>query len=108
MGPIFSMHGFLSLSWDEWLAIATIIAIVASTLHKVLSNVGKRVFAGINDQLKKLNELMDNFNKQQKLIEKRLEEGDKKFIVHDVTLDDHERRLCNLEGVKKHEHKDYK
>lgn len=104
MSSWITVHSLFSLSWDEWLSIAMIIGSAATALHWIITRMGKTIFDPIRRQLSQINKHMDEYSDRQLRSEARLERGDKKFIIHDEELKDHERRLGRLEGFEHHEH----
>lgn len=86
-----TLHSFLSLNWDEWGSIITILTAISFILRWFI-NKGKAEWVDpIYKQLKEL-------NSRQSKADIRLEKGDKLFIRHDDQLQDHERRITNLEA----------
>lgn len=90
-------HSFLSLDWDEWASIITILTAIVIILRWLLDRADKELFDPIRHQLQDVNCGLNKFNQRQSQVELRLEEGDKKFIRHDEQLQDHERRITYLE-----------
>lgn len=90
-------HSFLSLDWDEWASIITILTVIVMILRWLLDRADEELFGPIRHQLQDVNCGLNEFNQRQSQAELRLEEGDKKFIRHDEQLQDHERRISNLE-----------
>ena len=90
-------HSFLSLDWDEWASIITILTVIVIILRWLLNRADEELFGPIRHQLQDVNCGLNEFNQRQSQAELRLEEGDKKFIRHDEQLKDHERRITNLE-----------
>lgn len=91
-------HSFLSLNWDEWASIITILTAIVIILRWLLTSADKELFGPIRHQLQDVNSSLKEFNYRQSRTELRLEEDDKKFIHHGEQLNDHERRITNLEG----------
>lgn len=94
---LITRHTLFSLGWDEWasiFAILTTIVIVVTWLSKKI----KKDFLGeTNTQLKILNHNMEVKNQHDAKVDKRLNEGHEKFMRHDFTLKDHEKRIKRLE-----------
>lgn len=90
-------HSFLSLDWDEWASIITILTVIIMILRWLLNRADEELFGPIRHQLQDVNCGLNEFNQRQSQAELRLEEGDKKFIRHDEQLKDHERRITSLE-----------
>ncbi|WP_367333753.1 hypothetical protein [Limosilactobacillus sp.] len=90
-------HSFLSLDWDEWASIITILTVIVIILRWLLDRADEELFGPIRHQLQDVNCGLNEFNQRQSQAELRLEEGDKKFIRHDEQLKDHERRITSLE-----------
>lgn len=90
-------HSFLSLDWDEWASIITILTVIVMILRWLLDRADEELFGPIRHQLQDVNCGLNEFNQRQSQAELRLEEGDKKFIRHDEQLKDHERRITSLE-----------
>ena len=91
-------HSFLSLDWDEWASIIAILTAIVFILRWLLDRADEELFGPIRHQLQDVNESLKEFYNRQSEAELRLEEDDKKFIHHDEQLEDHERRITNLEG----------
>lgn len=96
-------HYIFSLSWDEWGSIIAILGAVVVILRWLLNKADNQLFEPIRQQLREVNTSFKEFNRRQSRAESRLENGDKKFIHHDEQLQDHERRISNLEEYE-HEH----
>ncbi len=77
--------------------IITAICWISNRSKKAINNIERNVLEPIYDQLSELNKNMKISNQQYIKTNERLEQGDKKFIIHDEELKDHERRLTNLE-----------
>lgn len=104
MFPVASVHEFLGYSPEDWVAIFTIIVMIAGGFQwvrksskKTIDNIEHNILGPIYDELSKLNHNMQVSNDQYERAQKRLEDGDKKFIRHDEQLKDHERRITTLE-----------
>lgn len=104
MFPVESVHEFLGYSPEDWVAIFTIIVMIAGGFQwvrksskKTIDNIEHNILGPIYDELSKLNHNMQVSNEQYERAQKRLEDGDKKFIRHDEQLKDHERRITTLE-----------
>lgn len=104
MFPVASVHEFLGYSPEDWVAIFTIIVMIAGGFQwvrksskKTIDNIEHNILGPIYDELSKLNHNMQVSNEQYERAQKRLEDGDKKFIRHDEQLKDHERRITTLE-----------
>ena len=104
MFPVASVHEFLGYSPEDWVAIFTIIVMIAGGFQwvrksskKTIDNIEHNILGTIYDELSKLNHNMQVSNEQYERAQKRLEDGDKKFIRHDEQLKDHERRITTLE-----------
>ena len=104
MFPVASVHEFLGYSPEDWVAIVTIIVMIAGGFQwvrksskKTIDNIEHNILGPIYDELSKLNHNMQVSNEQYERAQKRLEDGDKKFIRHDEQLKDHERRITTLE-----------
>lgn len=104
MFPVSSVHEFLGYSPEDWVAIFTIIVMIAGGFQwvrksskKTIDNIEHNILGPIYDELSKLNHNMQVSNEQYERAQKRLEDGDKKFIRHDEQLKDHERRITTLE-----------
>lgn len=104
MFPVASVHEFLGYSPEDWVAIFTIIVMIAGSFQwvrksskKTIDNIEHNILGPIYDELSKLNHNMQVSNEQYERAQKRLEDGDKKFIRHDEQLKDHERRITTLE-----------
>ena len=104
MFPVASVHEFLGYSPEDWVAIFTIIVMIAGGIQwlkksskKTIDNIEHNILGPIYDELSKLNHNMQVSNEQYERAQKRLEDGDKKFIRHDEQLKDHERRITTLE-----------
>lgn len=104
MFPVASVHEFLGYSPEDWVAIFTIIVMIAGGFQwvrksskKTIDNIEHNILGPIYDELSKLNHNMRVSNEQYERAQKRLEDGDKKFIRHDEQLKDHERRITTLE-----------
>ncbi|WP_251951262.1 hypothetical protein [Limosilactobacillus vaginalis] len=104
MFPVASIHEFLGYSPEDWVAIFTIIVMIAGSFQwvrksskKTIDNIEHNILGPIYDELSKLNHNMQVSNEQYERAQKRLEDGDKKFIRHDEQLKDHERRITTLE-----------
>lgn len=104
MFPVASIHEFLGYSPEDWVAIFTIIVMIAGGFQwlkksskKTIDNIEHNILGPIYDELSKLNHNMQVSNEQYERAQKRLEDGDKKFIRHDEQLKDHERRITTLE-----------
>ena len=104
MFPVALIHEFLGYSPEDWVAIFTIIVMIAGgfqwlkkSSHKTIDNIEQNILGPIYDELSKLNHNMQVSNEQYERAQKRLEDGDKKFIRHDEQLKDHERRITTLE-----------
>ena len=91
-------HSLFSLNWDEWASIVAILTAIVFILRWLLTRADKELFDPIRHQLQYVNNSLNEFNNRQSVTELRLEEDDKKFIHHDEQLEDHERRITNLEG----------
>lgn len=90
-------HSLFSLSWDEWASIIAILTAIVLILRWLIGKADVQLFGPIRDQLNNVNRGLKEFNQRQSKAELRLENGDKKFIHHDEQLQDHERRISNLE-----------
>lgn len=97
-------HYFFGYSLTEWVALLTILTILIGSVkwlsEKVkesLKSFEDNIFGPFREQLSELNSNIESLNKQYKAASERLENGDKKFIVHDEQLKDHERRITHLE-----------
>lgn len=104
MFPVASVHEFLGYSPEDWVAIFTIIVMIAGGFQwlrksskKTIDNIEHNILGPIYDELSKLNHNMQVSNEHYERAQKRLEDGDKKFIRHDEQLKDHERRITTLE-----------
>lgn len=104
MLSVASVHEFLGYSPEDWVAIFTIIVMIAGVFQwfrksskKAIDNIEHNVLGPIYDELSKLNHNMQISNEQYERAQKRLEDGDKKFIRHDEQLKDHEHRITTLE-----------
>lgn len=104
MFPVASVHEFLGYSPEDWVAIFTIIVMIAGGFQwlrksskKTIDNIEHNILGPIYDELSKLNHNMQVSNEQYERAQKRLEDGEKKFIRHDEQLKDHERRITTLE-----------
>ena len=104
MFPVALVHEFLGYSPEDWVAIFTIIVMIAGGFQwvrksskKTIDNIEHNILGPIYDELSKLNHNMQVSNEQYERAQKRLEDGDKKFIRHDEQLKDHERRITTLE-----------
>lgn len=104
MFPVALIHEFLGYSPEDWVAIFTIIVMIAGGFQwlkksskKTIDNIEHNILGPIYDELSKLNHNMQVSNEQYERAQKRLEDGDKKFIRHDEQLKDHERRITTLE-----------
>ena len=104
MFPVASIHEFLGYSPEDWVAIFTIIVMIAGGFQwlrksskKAIDNIEHNILGPIYDELSKRNHNMQVSNEQYERAQKRLEDGDKKFIQHDEQLKDHERRITTLE-----------
>ena len=104
MFPVASVHEFLGYSPEDWVAIFTIIVMIAGGFQwlrksskKTIDNIEHNILGPIYDELSKLNHNMQVSNEQYERAQKRLEDGDKKFIRHDEQLKDHDRRITTLE-----------
>lgn len=93
-------HSFLSLDWDEWASIIAILTTIVFILRWLLDRADEELFGPIRHQLQDVNYSLKEFNHRQERAELWLGEDDKKFIHHDEQLQDHERRITNLEGRK--------
>ena len=91
-------HSLFSLEWDEWASIVAILTAIVIILRWLLTRADKELFGPIRRQLQGVNDSLNEFYNRQSEAELRLENGDKKFIHHDEQLQDHERRITNLEG----------
>ena len=91
-------HSLFSLEWNEWASIIAILTATVFILRWLLTRADKELFDPIRHQLQHVNDSLKEFNNRQSAAELRLEEDDKKFIHHDERLEDHERRITNLEG----------
>ena len=100
-------HSLFSLDWDEWASIVAILTAIVLILHWLIGKADMELFEPIRNQLKDVNDSLHEFNSRQSRAELRLENGDKKFIHHDEQLQDHERRITNLEEVNRHEQNHY-
>lgn len=91
-------HSLFSLEWDEWASIIAILTAIVFILRWLITRADKELFDPIRHQLQHVNDSLKEFYNRQSAAELRLEEDDKKFIHHDEQLEDHERRITNLEG----------
>ena len=91
-------HTFLSLGWDEWASIVTIITAVALVGRWLINTAKRELLAETNDQLRLFNHNMEVKNRHDEQVDNRLEKGDRKFEEDSVRLDDHERRISRLEN----------
>lgn len=96
-------HSLFSLNWDEWASIIAILTAVVMILRWVISKADVELFGPIRNQLKEFTTSMKEYNKWQAKANARFEDGEKKFIHHDEQLQDHERRITNLEEVNRNE-----
>lgn len=99
-----AVHYIESYSLEDWVAILTIISMIIAGFgwigkcsKKALNNLEHNVLNPIYDELSKLNKNMEASNLRYAQTDKRLDQGDKKFIRHDEQLKDHERRIGILE-----------
>lgn len=99
-----AVHYIESYSLEDWVAILTIISMIIAGFRwlgkrskKALNNLEHNVLGPIYNELSKLNKNMEASNLHYAQTDKRLEQGDKKFIRHDEQLKDHERRIGILE-----------
>ena len=90
-------HSLFSLEWDEWASIIAILTAIVFILRWLLNRADAELFDPIRHQLQGVNDSLKEFNNRQLRAESRLEEDDRKFIHHDEQLQDHERRISNLE-----------
>ena len=97
-------HYFFGYSLTEWVALLTILTILIGSVKwlsekvkKLLKSFEDNIFGPFREQLSELNSNIESLNKQYKAASERLENVDKKFIVHDEQLKDHERRITHLE-----------
>ena len=97
-------HSLFSLEWNEWASIIAILTAIVFILRWLLTRADKELFDPIRHQLQYVNKSLREFYNRQSQAELRLEEDDKKFIHHDEQLEDHERRITNLEGEHNHEY----
>ena len=93
-------HSLFSLQWDEWASIIAILTAIVIILRWLLNRADAELFDPIRHQLQDVNDSLKKFNSRQSKTELRLEEGDKKFIHYDERLEDHEKRIVNLEAKK--------
>ena len=91
-------HSLFSLDWDEWASIIAILTAIVFILRWLITRADKELFDPIRHQLQHVNKSLREFYNRQLAAELHLEEDDKKFIHHDEQLEDHERRITNLEG----------
>lgn len=104
MIPLALVHQIWGYSLEDWVAILTILAMIAGGFRwlgkrskKAVDNIEHNVLGPIYDELSKLNHNMQISNQQHERDQKRLENGDRKFFQHDQQLKDHERRIVTLE-----------
>lgn len=93
-------HSLFSLTWDEWGSIVAISTAIVIIIRWVIRKLDIELFEPIREKLGEINDNLTRFNRRQARAEKRLENGDKKFIRHDEQLQDHERRITRLEENK--------
>lgn len=91
-------HSLFSLRWDEWGSISAILVVIVGIIRWVIKKLDIELFEPIRRQLSDVNDNLTEFNRRQSKIEARLENDDKKFIRHNETLKDHERRIGVLEA----------
>lgn len=106
MGPIITLHSFLSLSWDEWGSIVAVFGALIVTLRWAMKKTRTDFLKPLLDQIAELTRTIQDISVWQLKTGDRLENGDKKFVRHDEELKDHERRIGKLEeysyGHKSH------
>ncbi len=90
-------HSLFSLNWDEWASIVALLTAIVFILRWLVDRTDNQIFGPIRMQLKQVNDNLEEYNQRQQKTEERLERGDKKFIRHEVELQDHERRITYLE-----------
>ncbi|MEY8441784.1 hypothetical protein AALA17_03880 [Lactobacillaceae bacterium 24-114] len=95
--PWITPHTLFSLTWNEWGSIIAIIGAIVVILRWCIKQLDVELFQPIRKKLGDVNDNLTRFNERQERAEARLENGDKKFILHDQELNDHERRITNLE-----------
>lgn len=100
-------HSLFSLNWDEWASIFAILTAIVIILRWLIEKADKQIFGPIRKQLKDVSNELKEFNQRQLQEEHHLENVDKKFIHHDERLQDHERRITNLEEVNRHDENYY-
>lgn len=100
MENIITLHSLFSLSWDEWGSIVAVLTAIVIILRWLMKRTKDDIVGPLIKQMKDLAQTMEGFTDWQLKAAARLEKGDKKFVVHDEELKDHERRIGKLEEMK--------
>ncbi len=90
-------HSFLSLNWDEWASVISIITVCYWILKSLIKKGIHDILEPFTNAIDKLTRATDENTRQQRKANDRLERGDKKFIKLEERTQDHERRITRLE-----------
>lgn len=97
MGWFMTQHTFLSLGWDEWASIATILTSLALIGRWLIKKAKKDLLEETNHELRRINCNLEIKNRHDEKVDARLEKGDRKLDDHEIRIQDHERRIKRLE-----------
>lgn len=100
MSWLMTEHTFLSLGWDEWVSIFTILMLLYGMIRRLTKKAKHDFFNEVNLQLRKINRNLEIKNKHDEKVDARLESGSRRFDNHELRLNDHERRIKRLEDKK--------